>query len=347
VPHDRTDLRPVARLTPAPPAEVPALRVGGRADLAFAAVEVIVREGGVVRRRVLGAGALAAERDVPPELIAHLVAPRAPLAGLDLDRPRVMGVVNVTPDSFSDGGRYLSAERAIAHALELVAAGADILDIGGESTRPGAASIDAETELGRVLPVIEALAARTSAPISIDTRSAVVMRRAAAAGARILNDVSALTHDPAALAAAAETGLPVILMHAQGDPRTMQADPRYDDVVLDVYDALEVRVLACERAGIPRERLVVDPGIGFGKTLAHNLALLGSLSILHGLGCPILLGASRKSFIGHLTGADATQRLPGSLAAALLGVAQGVQIVRVHDVAETRQALAVWRTAEG
>jgi dihydropteroate synthase len=274
-----------------------------------------------------------------------LCAPRAAVAGLALDRPLLMGVVNVTPDSFSDGGRYLGAEAAIAHALQLEAEGADILDIGGESTRPGSDPVDIEEECRRVLPVIAALARRSRARISIDTRKAEVMRRAALEGAHIVNDVSALRHDPAAMEVAAGLGLPVVLMHAQGEPKTMQAAPRYDDVVLDVYDALEARIAACELAGIARSRLIVDPGIGFGKNLAHNLALLASLSIFHGLGCAVLLGASRKSFIGHLTGAAADDRLPGSLAAALLGAAQGVQILRVHDVAATRQALAVWEGA--
>jgi dihydropteroate synthase len=204
-----------------------------------------------------------------------------------------------------------------------------------------------EEELRRVIPVVAALAGKARVPICIDTRNAEVMRRAAQAGARILNDVAALGHDPNALQVAAETGLPVVLMHAQGDPRTMQKDPRYDDVVLDVYDWLEARIGACEQAGIPRARLIVDPGIGFGKTLAHNLALIASLSAFHGLGCPILLGASRKSFIARLAGpAPADERLPGSLAAALLGAAQGVQLLRVHDVAATRQALAVWEAAQ-
>jgi dihydropteroate synthase len=193
--------------------------------------------------------------------------------------------------------------------------------------------------------VIAELAQRSRLPLSVDTRKAEVMRRAALEGARIINDVSALTHDPASLEVVAGLGLPVVLMHAQGDPRTMQDQPAYDDVVLDVYDMLEARIAACERSGIPRARLAVDPGIGFGKTLQHNLALLGSLSVFHGLGCAVMLGASRKSFIGHLTGADANHRLPGSVAAALLAAAQGVQLLRVHDVAATRQALAVWRGA--
>ena len=257
----------------------------------------------------------------------------------------MMGVVNVTPDSFSDGGRHATTDAAVAHALQLEAEGADILDIGGESTRPGSDPVDLEEECRRVLPVIAALARKSRARISVDTRKAEVMRRAALEGAHMINDVSALTHDPRSLEVVAALALPVALMHAQGDPRTMQDDPTYDDVVLDVYDYLDERIAACERAGIPRARLVIDPGIGFGKTLAHNLELLGSLAIFHGLGCGLMLGASRKSFIGHLTGAGAADRLPGSLAAALLGAAQGVQLLRVHDVAATRQALAVWAGA--
>jgi dihydropteroate synthase len=318
--------------------------VAGREDLRFAAAEIVERAGKSVRRRLVRAGDLAqsAETEVAA-LRERLRQPRPPVAGLALDRPRIMGVVNVTPDSFSDGGRWFEPEAAIAHGLRLEAEGADILDVGGESTRPGAEPIGVEEELRRVIPVIAALARQARVPVSVDTRNADVMRRAAGAGARIVNDVAALGHGPGGLRVAAETGLPVVLMHAQGDPRTMQVDPRYDDVVLDVYDWLEARVAACAAAGIGREQLIVDPGIGFGKTLDHNLALLGSLSIFHGLGCPILLGASRKSFIGRLAGGvPAPERVPGSVAAALASAAQGVQIMRVHDVAATRQALAVW-----
>jgi dihydropteroate synthase len=324
-----------------------ALAVAGRSDLRFAAFELIERDGDEVRRRVVSAEEFRASQLAPPELLERVGRPRDPIAGLGLDRPLIMGVVNVTPDSFSDGGCYLAADAAIAHALRLEAEGADILDIGAESTRPGSEPVDLQEELRRVMPVIEALAPRARARLSIDTRKAEVMRRAAIAGAALINDVSALTHDPGALEVASATGLPVVLMHAQGDPRTMQERPHYADVVLDVYDWLGARIDACERAGIPRSRLIVDPGIGFGKTLAHNLALLGASSIFHGLGCPILLGASRKSFIGQLTGADVEDRLPGSIAAALLGASQGVQILRVHDVAATRQALAVWEAAQG
>jgi len=338
----RLYIRPIGRLEPSTPAA--ALEVAGRVDLLFAAAELIERSSGAVRRRFVTAGELLHSGDeAVAQALQRLQQPRGPIADLALDRPCVMGVVNVTPDSFSDGGRYLAPEAAISHGVQLETEGADILDIGGESTRPGSDPIDREEECRRVLPVIEGLAKQVRVPLSVDTRNAEVMRRAAQAGARIINDVSALTHDPRSLEIAAATGLPVVLMHAQGDPRTMQHNPTYADVVLDVYDALESRVEACERAGIPRERLVVDPGIGFGKTLVHNLALLASLTIFHGLGCAVLLGASRKSFIGKLAMGTSGDRLPGSLSAALLGAAQGVQILRVHDVAATRQALAVWQ----
>lgn len=258
-------------------------------------------------------------------------------------RPVVMGILNVTPDSFSDGGRFLTAKEAVAHALRLEEEGADILDIGGESTRPGAAPVGLEEELARVMPVIEGLEGRTRARLSIDTRKAEVMRRAASAGVQMLNDITALTGDPKALRVAAESRLPIVLMHAQGDPRTMQDNPRYQHVLLDVYDALEARIETCIQAGIARERLIVDPGIGFGKTAAHNLELMAGLSLFHSLGVTLMLGASRKSFIGTLTGAvDPAERVPGSLAAALCGVASGAHILRVHDVAATRQALTIW-----
>jgi len=342
----RRYIRPVAPFHPSGAGAL-GLAVAGRADLRFAAAELIERDAAGVRRRMASSAELEAGAGDWRALLERLSAPRPALAGLPLDRPRIAGIVNVTPDSFSDGGRFAAPEAAIAHALRLDAEGADILDIGGESTRPGAAPVDLEEELRRVLPVIEGLAGRTRARLSIDTRKAEVMRRAAAAGVHMVNDVSALTHDPAALAAVADTGLPVVLMHALADPRTMQADPRYDDVVLDVYDMLAARIEACEAAGIPRSRLAVDPGIGFGKTLAHNLALIGASSIFHGLGCAVMLGASRKSFIGRLTGAPPGERLAGSLAAALQGARQGAQLLRVHDVAATRQALGVWLGAEG
>jgi dihydropteroate synthase len=320
------------------------LPVADRGDLQFALAELVERDGESLRRRTMSADELAASADKDLQsLLRRVCAPRGPTAGLALDRPLVMGIVNITPDSFSDGGRFLDADAAINHALQLEAEGADILDIGGESTRPGSDAVDLDEECRRVLPVIQALAKRSRARLSIDTRKAEVMRRAALEGVHLINDVAALGHDPQAMQTAAATGLPVVLMHARGEPRTMQDSPVYADVVLDICDWLEARVEACERAGIPRDRLIVDPGIGFGKTLAHNLSLLGSLGIFHGLGCAVLLGASRKSFIGRLSGAGADDRLPGSIAAALIGAAQGVQILRVHDVAATRQALAVWR----
>ncbi len=351
-------LRPVGRVLPAPPRAVGApervVRVAGRQDLAFAAFEAIERHAdGWIDRRTLSvddvSAILAEGRPAAADvkaLVERMATPRGDIAGLTLDRPRIMGIVNVTPDSFSDGGRFHSAKGAIEHALRLVDEGAEILDIGGESTRPGAEPVSLDEELRRIMPVIEGLTGRTRARISVDTRKSEVMRRAAAAGVHILNDISALAHDPVSMRAAAETRLAVVLMHSLGDPREMQKDPRYDNAVLDIFDALEARVEACVRAGIPRYRIIVDPGIGFGKTVDHNLALLGGLAQFHGLGTAILLGASRKSFIGALTGAvDPAERMPGSVAAALAGALHGAQILRVHDVAATRQALRLWECA--
>ena len=274
----------------------------------------------------------------PPEVLAALTAPRAPLLGLNMDRPRIMGIVNATPDSFSDGGSYDGAEQARLLAAE----GAEILDIGGESTRPGAQEIPVEAEIARIAPVIAA--SRGLAGISVDTRKATVAQAAIAAGAGMVNDVSGFDFDPGMAGLLAEAGLPVCLMHAQGIPETMQDDPRYGDVQLDVYDALAQRIARAEAAGICRTRIVIDPGIGFGKTQAHNLAILRRISVYHGLGCAVLLGVSRKRFIGAIGGAEAAaERGPGTLAVTLAGVAQGIQIHRVHDAAQTRQALALWR----
>ncbi|MBI1219253.1 MAG: dihydropteroate synthase [Rhodobacteraceae bacterium] len=281
----------------------------------------------------------------PADLLARIAAPRADLAGLTLDRPRIMGILNVTPDSFSDGGDHATPADAVGHARAMQAAGADILDVGGESTRPGAAEVPVAEEIARTAPVIAALRAAGAAPVSIDTRKAGVAQAALTAGARIVNDVSAFGFDAGMAAVVAASGAPVCLMHARGTPATMQADPRYDDVLLDVYDYLADRVAFAEAAGIARSRILIDPGIGFGKTAAHNLALLRRLSLFHTLGCPILLGVSRKRFIGTIGGAPAAKdRMPGSVALALAGIAQGVQIVRVHDVPETRQALALWQS---
>lgn len=273
----------------------------------------------------------------PPEVLSALTAPRAPVMGVGLDRPSVMGIVNATPDSFSDGGTY----DGIAHGRALIAQGADVLDIGGESTRPGAADVTEAEEIARVVPVIAALRDK---PISVDTRKAQVARAALDAGAGLVNDVSGFDFDPALAQLVASTGVPVCLMHAQGVPATMQDQPSYDDVLLDVYDALAARIARAEAAGIPRARILVDPGIGFGKTLDHNLAILNRISLFHGLGCAILLGVSRKRFIGEVA-AEPTprERMPGTLGVTLASVGQGVQMHRVHDVAATVQGLAVWR----
>jgi dihydropteroate synthase len=282
---------------------------------------------------------------VPADWLAALTAPRAPVASVAMDAPRLMGILNVTPDSFSDGGRFVEAEAAVAQARAMHAAGAAILDIGGESTRPGAEVVDVATETRRSAPVIAALhQTLPGLPISIDSRKAAVASAALAAGAAMVNDVSALAYDPDMAAMVAKAGVPLCLMHAQGTPDTMQDDPRYADALLDVYDALAARIVLAEAAGIARNRILVDPGIGFGKTAAHNLALIRGIALFHGLGCPVLLGASRKGFIGTLAGvADPAARMPGSVAVALAAVAQGVQILRVHDVAATRQALDLWQ----
>lgn len=277
------------------------------------------------------------------EQVAKLSAPRPAWAGLSLDRPLIMGVLNVTPDSFSDGGAFSDPGRALEHGRAMLAAGADIIDVGGESTRPGAAPVTPEEEIARIEPVISSLAA-SGAIVSIDTRHASVMEAALAKGARIVNDVSALTGDPASCTAVARSGAAVVLMHMRGEPRTMQQDPVYENAPIEIASFLASRIADCAASGIPRERVVVDPGIGFGKGLAHNLEMLERIALLHALGCGILLGISRKSFIGRIANVVAPkERLPGSLAGALHGLGQGVQILRVHDVAETRQAVALWR----
>lgn len=284
-------------------------------------------------------------QDAPLEVIGALTAPRPPVLGLSMDAPRIMGIVNVTPDSFSDGGRW-NEDGGIAHGRALIAEGAHILDIGGESTRPGAAAVPVPEEIARTRPAIGALS--REAAVSVDTRKAEVARAAVAAGAGLVNDVSGFDFDPGMPAAVAETGAAVCLMHARGLPENMQDDPRYGDVLLDVYDALAERIARAEAAGIPRDRIVIDPGIGFGKTLEHNLAILRRISLYHGLGVPVLLGASRKRFVGTLGGTEtAAQRDPGSLAVTLAAAQQGIQIHRVHDVAGTRQGLALWQAIKG
>lgn len=260
---------------------------------------------------------------------------------LDLSRPKVMGILNVTPDSFSDGGDFISPELAVSHAEQMLLDGADIIDVGGESTRPGAGAVSEQEELDRVIPLIEAITKRLSALISIDTSKPVVMCEAVAAGAGLINDVMAL-QEPGAITAARDAGVPVCLMHMQGRPRTMQKDPFYDDVVSDISKFFEQRVAACVTAGISRERIILDPGFGFGKTLEHNLRLLECLDRFVKMGLPMLVGISRKSMIGTiLNGAPADERLYGSLAAAVLALERGASIIRVHDVKPTVDALKV------
>jgi len=296
----------------------------------FTQVEVLQRGQAA---RVVGLDA------VPQEVLATLVSTRP------IVTPQIMGIVNTTPDSFSDGGLHAAADDAIAGGLTMARAGADILDIGGESTRPGAQTVAPEHEIGRVKPVIEGLRAQGfSGVISVDTRKASVAQAALGAGASLINDVSGFTYDPALADVAVAAGLPVCVMHGPMDPATMQDNPTYDDVLLDVYDFLERQILSLEARGILRDRIIADPGIGFGKTQGHNLALLARLSLFHSLGVPVLLGASRKRFIGTIGNVpDARDRAPGSIAVALGALGQGIQIVRVHDVAQTAQAIALWR----
>jgi len=269
--------------------------------------------------------------------VVKLACGRHPLS---LVRPVIMGVVNVTPDSFSDGGKHFHFEQALSHAKMLIAEGADVLDIGGESTRPGAAPVTLEEERRRVMPLLERLAGG-GIPLSIDTRKPELMREAVAAGASMINDVCGF-RDDGAFDAVSGSAAAVCIMHMRGEPRTMQQDPRYDDVTSEVYDYLAERVDAALAAGIARERIAIDPGFGFGKTLAHNLTLLRELGRFGGLGCAVLAGLSRKAMLGTITGRDPSQRLHASVAAALIAVQNGAHIVRVHDVAATRDALAVW-----
>ena len=264
---------------------------------------------------------------------------------LPLGRPLVMGVLNVTPDSFSDGGTFLDRGAAAARARRMAEEGADIIDIGGESTRPGAAPVSADEELDRILPVLRDLG-NLEVPVSVDTRRPRVMREAVAAGASMINDVQALAA-PGALEAVAQSGCAVCLMHMKGEPRTMQQDPQYGDVVDEVKEFLSDRISRAEKAGIARERIVVDPGFGFGKALAHNLQLLARLGELAALGVPVLAGLSRKSMLGAITGRAAGDRLAASVAAALLAAERGATILRVHDVNETKDALAVWQALRG
>jgi len=261
-------------------------------------------------------------------------------------RPLVMGILNVTPDSFSDGGRFAGAEEAAERARQMIREGADIVDVGGESTRPGAAEVSEEEEIRRTIPVVEAIRGEASAVISIDTRKAAVARRAIEAGAIIINDVSALTHDAEMAGVVAGSGAGIVLMHMQGSPRTMQQDPRYEDVVVDVRDYLGGRLEACLDAGIAAGQAVLDPGIGFGKTLDHNLALLEGISSLRGLGRPVMIGLSRKSFLGRLTGRDTGDRSSATLAGNFFAAMRGADILRVHDVRDTVDAMTVFEAVQ-
>ncbi|MEC8324742.1 MAG: dihydropteroate synthase [Pseudomonadota bacterium] len=264
---------------------------------------------------------------------------------LDLSQTHIMGILNLTPDSFSDGGSYQQIDSAVISALAMLENGATIIDIGGESTRPGAPDVALEEELARVIPVIEAIRKKSDCLISIDTSKAEVMRQAVNAGADIINDVRAL-QEPNALATTAELGVPVCLMHMQGQPRTMQSNPHYDDVINDIKQFFVERIAACEAAGISRDKIILDPGFGFGKTLAHNYHILKYIDEFRMMGCEVLAGLSRKSMIGNLLGRDVDQRLAGSVAGALIAAQKGAKIIRVHDVTETADALNVWRACE-
>jgi dihydropteroate synthase len=315
--------------------------------LAFALVEVIVRQPDGRIDRMLGPLTDIVDWAPAAGRLNALSRPRRPFAGLSLRRPAIMGVVNVTPDSFSDGGDFFDPANAIAQGTALLQAGADILDVGGESTRPGADPVSPEEEIRRVVPVVRHFAGR-GALVSIDTRHAAVMAAALEAGAAIVNDITGLTSDSESLDVVVRSAAPVILMHMRGEPRTMQQAPEYADAATDVYAYLAERVAACLDAGVRLENLCVDPGIGFGKTVAHNLEILRHTALFHGIGVPLLIGLSRKSFIGALSRREPPKdRLAGSLAGALASMGQGAQIVRVHDVAETYQALALWMALEG
>jgi dihydropteroate synthase len=313
---------------------------------AFGMAELILRDGKTIESEQRNYRDLLASRDtLVAERLARIVPPRARLARTELRTPAVMGIVNVTPDSFSDGGDHLRMEDAVAHGARLAQEGAAIIDIGGESTRPGSEGISIEEERKRVMDIVAELSARGHA-ISIDTRKPEIMKEAAKAGAMLINDVTALRFDARSPKVAAALKLPVCLMHARGEPRTMQVNPTYENVVLDVFDELESFIAQAEASGLPRQMQLADPGIGFGKTYHHNLEILRCLSLYHGLGVALVVGASRKAFIGALTEEKtAKHRVFGSIGAAIAAAAQGAQIVRVHDVKATVQALAVWRAS--
>ena len=313
-----------------------AFSLGGMPHIGFVAAEEVIRNGKAISRRLIGLSELRAH-----SLIENVTRRRPDFAGLSLGQTRIMGIVNVTPDSFSDGGKFDGAEAAIAHGRMMIEQGADILDIGGESTRPGSDDVSIDQERARIMPVISALAPENV--ISVDTRKSILMSEAAAAGAKIINDVSALGYDSASAAVVAKVGMPIILMHAQGNPRTMQLAPKYDDVALDVYDTLVASIDKAEAAGIERSKICVDPGIGFGKSFNHNLDVMRQLTLFHGLGVALLVGLSRKGFVGAVTGEKtAAKRVAGSLGGALQASMMGAHLLRVHDVVETVQSLAMF-----
>jgi dihydropteroate synthase len=306
-------------------------------DIAFTAAEEITRDSKLITRRIVSFSKLKTH-----PLFENITRKRPDFAGVSLDQTRIMGIVNVTPDSFSDGGKFDVADAAIAHVRLMVEQGADVLDIGGESTRPGSDEVAIEEERARIMPVIAALA--KDHVVSVDTRKSVLMAEAAQVGAKIINDVSALSFDPLSAGIVAKAGLPVVLMHAQGEPRTMQLAPKYDDVALDVYDGLSAQIEKAVAAGIPRSHICVDPGIGFGKSFKHNLELMRQLTLFHGLGVALLVGLSRKGIVGAVTGEkSAAKRVAGSLGGALQAAMMGAHLLRVHDVLETCQGLAMFQ----
>lgn len=311
----------------------------GSGDVGFQGLKIHTRDASE-NGKIISFEHVSTSSDKALTQILHLIQnPRSNIGPYDLTEPLIMGIVNTTPDSFSDGGDFIAADAAIAHGKEMAALGAHILDIGGESTRPGAKEVSRDEELTRTAPVVEALA-NDGFCVSIDSRKSEVMASAIEKGAQIINDVSAFQFDPGSAELAARADCPVVLMHAKGRPETMQDNPEYNHVVLDIYDELSDLIVRAEKAGVKTHNIIVDPGIGFGKTTAHNIQLMQHLSLFHGLGVPILLGASRKRFLGELTGEDdPKKRILASVAAAISAVNQGVQVVRVHDVHETVQGL--------
>ena len=328
-------IRPLVQIGPARPQDAHTLASGW---CWFTHVEVLSRTDKTI---VLSASNLEKEE------LEALTAVRTPIADLSFDAPRLMGILNVTPDSFSDGGRHQTPYDAVTEAIKMVATGADLIDIGGESTRPGAVTVTPDDEIVRTVPAIKAIRdAGVVTPISIDTRKASVGHAAIAAGADIVNDVSGFTYDPALAASCSKKGTPVCVVHAQGDPATMQDEPTYENVLLDVYDFLKTQIDCLSSLGIPRHLIIADPGVGFGKNQTHNLKLLNRISLFHSLGVPILLGASRKKFIGIIGNEPiADRRAAGSVGVALAAIAQGVQLIRAHDIADHKQAIALWQAS--